>query len=862
MTTNNSNTPTAKYLKDYQSPDYLIPFVELVFNLEDNQTLVKSKLTVERQNESATHIELDSGVKSVNSVIVDGRLLDKKDYKITDDKLLVPIDAVSVCLEIESVVDPANNTSLEGLYKSSGVYCTQCEAEGFRKITPFLDRPDVLSVYTVTIFAEKAEFPYLLSNGNDVDSGVFEEGDVECHWVKWHDPHPKPCYLFALVAGDFDCLTDEFRTVGGREVKLELFVDKGNLHLSQHAMDSLKKSMKWDEDKYGLEYDLDKYMIVAVDFFNMGAMENKGLNVFNSKYVLADEATATDNDYHGVEAVIAHEYFHNWTGNRVTCRDWFQLSMKEGLTVFRDQQFSADMGSEVLERIKHANVIRTMQFAEDAGPMAHPIRPQKVIEMNNFYTVTVYDKGAEVIRMMNSLLGESKFRAGMDLYFERHDGQAVTCDDFVNAMADASGQDLTLFKNWYQQAGTPVVAVESSWNNDLMRIKLSQSIPTRESIDNVLTLMIPVKYELLSKTDGKSLQRGTLILEQNEQEFELACAEDAHLVLFENFSAPVKVNREIDLEDTLFMASHASDPFCRWDLLQSAWVDVIKQAKEQPQLVTKLVSILARILVDDKLSSAVKAELLCQPSFEMVAQTYQQVDVEQILENKNAVATQFASEQESALRDLLASLSDIDNGYQTEKVAKRKLRSVLLSYLGNVVSEENQSYLEGFIGSSKNMTESMGILDALRTNYTRTLQNAVEKLEQDFSGSVLVLDKIFSLIGRIPSSEVYELMSHWSKHESFTIKNPNRVRALYGAFISANPKQFHDASGKGYEFLTDLLIQLDEVNPQVAARMITPLLSWKRFDANRQSLMQKGLQRLAERKLSKDLFEKVSSALA
>ena len=862
MTANEPVLPTAKFLKDYTKPEYLIPTVELFFNLDDHQTLVRSKLSIDRVSPSSRELVLNAAVNKINWIRVNGKELSSHDYLYEKEILSFELDQEHAVVEIESVIDPANNTSLEGLYKSAGAFCTQCEAEGFRKITPFLDRPDVLSVYTVTIYADQAQYPYLLSNGNDIERGEFQEGDDKVSWVKWHDPHPKPCYLFALVAGDFDCLYDEFNTRSGRSVSLELYVDKGNLHLSQHAMDSLKKSMQWDEKRYSLEYDLDKYMIVAVDSFNMGAMENKGLNVFNSKYVLADNATATDDDYHGVEAVIAHEYFHNWTGNRVTCRDWFQLSLKEGLTVFRDQQFSADMGSEVLERIKHANIIRTMQFAEDAGPMAHPIRPQKVIEMNNFYTVTVYDKGAEVIRMLHSLLGEQGFCAGMALYFERHDGQAVTCDDFVAAMADANKLDLTQFKNWYQQAGTPVVTVKEQLLNGQMQVEVGQSIPTRPDDERVLPLQIPIKYELLAKADGRSLIRGTWSFSEQRQKFVVPCAEPAHLVLFENFSAPVKVERELSLEDRIFMATHASDPFCRWDLVQSIWLDVIQSDQNQEAGIHRLSQLLADILEEDGLDMAVKAELMAKPQFDALAQGYQQVNVEQILQSKTKIEAYFVSNCRNMIETGLAELEKIDNGYTPELVARRRLKQVLLSYLAVQQDQKTEAFLSRCFDHSPNMTEKVATLHAMRAQSIDMLNSALQSLEQEFSGNVLVLDKILSAVARVADDSVYDLMHQWSQHSDFTITNPNRVRALYGAFAMANPEQFHHASGRGYEFLTDFLIKFDKINPQVAARMVTPLLAWRRYDAHRQALMQSQLRRLSQQELSKDLFEKVSSALA
>lgn len=854
-----SSQPQAKYLKDYQAPEFLIPTIHLYFNLDDHNTLVRSNMSVVRQNRESTAIVLNSQVKEVCEVKIDGQAISPEQYQIANELLTIAVDKDEFCLEIESVVDPKNNTELEGLYKSSGVFCTQCEAEGFRKITPFIDRPDVLSVYTVTIFADKSEYPYLLSNGNDVERGESEEDGSAIHWVKWHDPHPKPCYLFALVAGDFDLLQDKYTTSSGKDVELQLFVDKGNKHLGVHAMTSLIKSMAWDEQTYGLEYDLDKYMIVAVDFFNMGAMENKGLNVFNSKYVLADENTATDADFHGVEAVIAHEYFHNWTGNRVTCRDWFQLSLKEGLTVFRDQQFSADMGTEVIERIKHASIMRSHQFAEDAGPMSHPIRPEKVIEMNNFYTVTVYDKGAEVIRMMHSLLGKDGFRKGMDLYFNRHDGQAVTCDDFVSAMADANNYNLELFKNWYSQAGTPVVAVEKQYEANTLTVKVSQSIPTHQKSGSVKPLLIPIKYELLDKTSGESLQRGTWVLEQTEQTFLLGVAVEPELVLFENFCAPVKVDYDLSLDSRLFIVKNASDPFCRWDQMQQVWLQLIKQSSPDVSLISNLV---ADIITDKSLSDDIAAELLAIPSFESIAQFYDIIDATQIIEHQQIIIEHIAKANHQLLRARLNELTSIENGYEISKVAQRRLKQVVLSYLAHIEENETLSLINESFTRATNMTEKAMCLQAAKVADIELTEKIALQLTQEFNDNVLVFDKALNAIGQVSDDSVYELMAKWSLKDKFDRANPNRMRALYGAFVAGNPKQFHHQSGKGYEFLTDLLIELDNINPQIAARMVSPLLAFKRFAAPRNELMRNCLQRLSNQKLSNDLFEKVSSALS
>lgn len=859
MTELNSSQPQAKYLSDYKTSDFLIPTVNLSFNLDDNSTLVKATYQMTRQNPNATQLVLDSQVKDVVEISIDGEILPQNSWRIEHHNLFIDVPQNDFELTIVSMADPANNKALEGLYKSSGVYCTQCEAEGFRKISPFLDRPDVLSVYTVTIFADKKSYPFLLSNGNNIASGELEEDGELVHWITWHDPHPKPCYLFALVAGDFDLLTDKFTTRTGKEVTLEIFVDKGNLDQAGHAMASLKKSMAWDETTYGLEYDLDTYMIVAVDFFNMGAMENKGLNIFNSKYVLANQLTATDADYHGVEAVIAHEYFHNWTGNRVTCRDWFQLSLKEGLTVFRDQQFSADMGSEVLERIKHASIMRTHQFAEDAGPMAHSIRPNKVIEMNNFYTVTVYDKGAEVIRMLHSLLTATGFRKGMDLYFKRHDGQAVTCDDFIAAMADANNTDLSLFKNWYSQAGTPKVKIETKMSGPELQVSISQAIPSRPASETILPLMIPIRFELLSQKTGASIKRGTWTLTQTQSDFSELVSEPVELVLFENFSAPVAIEYPQTNEQLLFIARYAADPFCRWDAIQRVWANEVQSGCTSSNALNGFA---LGIIQDDTLDNAIKAELLNIPSFDSVSQHYDIIDVEQIVSGLENISSSIAKFIEAELFKNLSSLQSIATEYEPSNVAKRRLKQILLGYIARLNSSNSTSYIEQAFNDAKNMTEKMNALEAARVRDLELLQRLLDKMDEMYQGNTLVLDKLLSLIGRVDSEQVFELMAKWSQHSGFDEKNPNRIRALYGAFIMGNQKNYHDASGRGYQFLVDLLLKIDQFNPQVASRMIVPLMSFARYDEKRSELMTQSLQKLSDNSISADLFEKVTAALS
>ena len=611
---------TPRYLADYREANFSIATVELTFALDEYKTRVTNRMKLSRVADDNQPLVLDGEHLTLVSVLIDDQALNAEQYQVSDSSLTIAIDRKEFTLEIITEINPVENTALEGLFKSGDAYCTQCEAEGFRRISYYLDRPDVMAIFTTKIIADKVQFPYLLSNGNKIAEGDLADGQ---HFVQWHDPFPKPCYLFALVAGDFDVLSDHYRTGSGRDVALEIFVDKGNIHKAHHAMASLKHSMVWDEKTFGLEYDLDIYMIVAVDFFNMGAMENKGLNVFNSKFVLADEKCATDVDYFNVEAVIAHEYFHNWTGNRVTCRDWFQLSLKEGLTVFRDQQFSADMHSAAVTRIQNVRVLRSMQFAEDAGPMAHPIRPEKVIEMNNFYTLTVYEKGAEVIRMIHTILGAEKFRKGIDLYFARFDGMAVTCDDFINAMTDASATDLSQFKRWYQQAGTPQLRVSEHFD----AVSCEYQLTLEQNNGNNPALHIPVGIELISGL-GQSNQSQLLQLTEQKQTWTF---QDYHqkpvLALLTGFSAPVRTQFLQSDQELQLLMTCATDEFCRWDAGQKLLTTYIVQAMQQPtlNLPDNLYQAFKDLLTAD-MSAAFKAEQLTLPSFSELADNIEEVD--------------------------------------------------------------------------------------------------------------------------------------------------------------------------------------------------------------------------------------------
>ena len=859
-----TSKPQAQYLKDYQAPQFSIQHIDLRFELAPLKTSVQSTMTINRTDESNADLALDGVDLTLISLMVDDKAYD--DYTLEDEKLIIHNLPESFILKIENHIDPQTNTSLEGLYLSGGAYCTQCEAEGFRKITYYLDRPDVLASFDVTIIADK-KYTHLLSNGNQIESGNLDDGR---HFVKWQDPFKKPSYLFALVAGDFDVLRDHYTTQSGRKVELALFVDKGNLSKTPHAMTSLKKSMQWDEERFNLEYDLDIYMIVAVDFFNMGAMENKGLNIFNSKCVLANQETATDKDYHTIESIVGHEYFHNWTGNRVTCRDWFQLSLKEGLTVFRDQEFSSDLGSRALNRIDAVKVMRTHQFSEDAGPMAHPIRPEKVIEMNNFYTVTVYDKGAEVIRMMHTLLGEEKFQQGMALYFERHDGQAVTCDDFVAAMSDASGIDLTQFKRWYSQAGTPKLNVEQAYDeqNQTFTLSIEQFAPDNQP--NNALLHIPFAIELLD-SEGQSLplvidnqpQDSVLNVTEKTQQFVFEGIKQRPVaVLLEDFSAPCIVNQNTSAADLLHIMRFARSDFSRWDAQQRLFTNEMKAAIASGEacLSDDILSAL-KLLVDNREGDlALIAELLKLPSYDTLAAEYAVIPVDDIIAVQNAFESQIANFLTESLVNCYNALED-DGSTSATAVAVRALKQLCLHYL----AKTNHSDVNGLIeesAHSNNMTNALAALSAVVKANHSLCDTLLTEFDAKWRHDVLVMDKWFALQAMKDSATSISDIKALYDHPSFDFGNPNRVRALVGSFSHFNITQFHRADGEGYKLLGDLLVKLNDINPQNASRMLTPFMSWKRYDENRSAAMKAQLQRLADLDgLSDDLFEKVEKAL-
>ncbi|MGL6003945.1 aminopeptidase N [Aeromonas sobria] len=871
--TDHSQAMTAKYRQDYQAPLYWIDTLDLDFQLQEPLTQVTAITRIRRNGEHNAPLVLDGEQLTLKSVAIDGIPCDH--YEQGESSLTLFNLPAECVLTIVTLLDPAANTALEGLYKSGDAYCTQCEAEGFRRITYYLDRPDILARYSTRITADKAQFPFLLSNGNKVDSGELDGGR---HFVQWQDPFPKPSYLFALVAGDFDVERSHYTTKSGRRVALEIFVDKGNLDRAGFAMESLINSMRWDEQRFGLEYDLDIYMIVAVDFFNMGAMENKGLNIFNSKFVLANPATATDSDYHGIERVIGHEYFHNWTGNRVTCRDWFQLSLKEGLTVFRDQEFSSDLGSRGVNRINNVRTVRGPQFAEDAGPMAHPIRPDVVIEMNNFYTLTVYEKGSEVIRMMHTLLGEDAFQAGMRLYFERHDGSAATCDDFVQAMEDASGVDLGRFRRWYSQSGTPELTVTDEYDaaSGIYRLHVSQHTPPTQDQPQKLPLHIPLDIELYDQQgavialqyQGKAIGNVLDVLEA-EQTFEFDQVPVKPVPsLLRDFSAPVKLHYDYSDEALAFLMRFARNEFARWDaaqmLINKAVIEGVARVQhgQGVELSQTLLAAFVAILDDSELDLALKAELLALPGEATLAELFEVADIDAIHQVRDAIHIRLAEAFGARLAATYQSLRL--SGYQVvhADMAKRALKGVVLGYLAALDSEHADALVREQYATADNMTDTLTALQVANGYLLPCRAALLADFEGKWAKDGLVLDNWLRLIGSKPAADVLGEVKQAMSHPTFSIRNPNRLRALIGSFAMSNQVQFHAVDGSGYRFLTDLLIELNEVNPQVASRLITPLIQFKRLDEARKALIRAELTRLANLEgLARDLFEKVSKAL-
>jgi aminopeptidase N len=849
------------YLKNYSAPTHSIESVMLTFHLHEDYALVTNTMEIKRFGEN-TNLLLHGDELELLSLKVDGKEHDE--YVITDGKLDMVVDKASFALEIKTRIMPQNNTQLSGLYRSHTMFCTQCEAEGFRRITYFMDRPDVMTTYTTKIVANKSKYPTLLSNGNLIESGDLDD---DRHFATWHDPFKKPSYLFALVAGNLVNIQDDYTTMSGRNVDLHIYVEYGNEDKCAHAMISLKKSMAWDERVYGREYDLDIFMIVAVSDFNMGAMENKGLNIFNSKYILASPDSATDQDYAGIEGVVAHEYFHNWTGNRVTCRDWFQLSLKEGLTVFRDQEFSRDMNSRDVNRIQDVRILRNHQFPEDASPMAHPVRPDSYIEINNFYTSTVYNKGAEVIRMQHTLLGKDGFRKGMDLYFERYDGQAVTIDDFVAAMEDANGVDFSQLKYWYCQAGTPQVDVKIEYSDQILSIDLSQTCPKTPERDDKNPFLIPITIAVFD-WDGNKLDIGTELLKltKHRQTFEFKGLLNEPVVsLIRGFSAPIKLNINYTDEQLQLLMKHETDGFARWEAGQrfamSRLLELIKdyQTGTLLNLPDNLSLIYSHILDDTSMDDSLKAEVLMLPGFEDIANSVDIVDVEAIDAAREFYANFIGERLYKQLQEMFKSLNvDNDTSMDAKSYARRKLKNVCMYYMMKGNSENTIPLVKQHYDSACNMTDEIAYLGMLVHHDSSHTTNALEVFYSKWQHDELVLDKWFSVqaMSRLPAAldNVNSLMNN----EKFSLKNPNKVRALIGTFC-ANALNFH--CDEGYRFLTDIIIALDTLNPQIAARLFTPLTRWRRYDISRQDAMKKQLERLMTQKLSVDLYEMVSKSI-
>lgn len=883
-TTSAPATPQVHYRRDYTPTPFLIETIDLEFFLEDEDTLVRATLSVRRNPDSkatGADLVLDGEELTHVGVKLDGEALESDRYSVDETSLTILSPPAEFQLQTEVRINPRGNTALSGLYKTGANYCTQCEAEGFRRITWYLDRPDVMAKFTTYIEGDKAANPVMLSNGNCIGKGELDGGR---HWARWEDPFKKPSYLFALVAGQLSCHADSFKTMSGRDVKLEIYVEPQNIEKCAHAMDSLKKSMKWDEETFGLEYDLDQFMIVAVDDFNMGAMENKGLNVFNSSCVLANPATATDANYLSIEAVVAHEYFHNWTGNRVTCRDWFQLTLKEGLTVFRDQQFSSDMNSAAVERIGNVRGLRGRQFSEDAGPMAHPIRPESYIEMNNFYTSTVYEKGSEVIRMYHTLLGAEGFRKGMDLYFERHDGQAVTCDDFRAAMSDANGVDLEQFERWYLQGGTPRLKVTSKYDPaaKTFALTLAQSCPATPDMRDKEPFYVPVAVGLIDpdgkpvalQLEGESEAGETtcvLVLDQAEQTFTFVGLDQEPVAsVLRDFSAPMIVEYDRPASDYAFLMANDEDPFNRWDAGQQYATDLLLEgiakhrAGESWELPAAFVEALEKTLDDPRLDRSLKTMALTLPGEEWLAERMEVADPVAV----HAVRTRARQQIARALRSKFQSAYE-DNQtpgayeFNVEDVGKRSLANASLSYIASLEDADSIELCVERYRSANNMTDSIAALYCLANIEGKEREDALSSFYEKWKHEPLVLNKWFTVQATCDIPDVTARVEALLQHPDFTMKNPNRARSLIGAFAAGNPAAFHAEDGSGYRFVAQRVIEMDSINPQIASRLVDPLLRWRRVDESRQEMLKTELRKISETPgLSKDVFEKVSKALA
>ena len=870
-------------LQDYRPPDWLVETVDLDVSLHPTATRVRASLQL-KPNASGgapAAVVLDGDGLNLVSVAIDGVPLPPEHYVATPDSLTISqAPPRAFRLDIETRIDPSANTQLSGLYRSGGTYCTQCEAEGFRRITYFPDRPDVMAVYTTRIEADKAEAPVLLVNGNLVEQGDLPGGR---HFAVWKDPFRKPSYLFALVGGTLACVEDRFRTKSGREVTLRIYVEPGKEDRCGYAMDALKRAMRWDEEAFGREYDLDIFMVVAVSDFNMGAMENKGLNIFNDRYVLASPETATDGDYAAIEAIIAHEYFHNWTGNRITCRDWFQLSLKEGLTVFRDQEFTADQRSRPVKRISDVRALRAHQFVEDAGPLAHPVRPETYREINNFYTGTVYEKGAEVVRMMKVLLGAENFRQGMDLYFSRHDGQAATVEQFIRCFADVSDLDMPLFMRWYSQAGTPEVTANGHWDaaSRTYRLDVTQTVPPTPGQPVKQPMLIPLALGLvgadgrdlpLKLSDGRAVERGVLNLTKPTESFVFAGIGERPIAsLNRGFSAPIKLTANISAEELDFLAAQDNDPFNRWQAVQTLATRILldhvaaQRSGAAPVSADGLLGALTAILADERLEPAFVAQVLILPGEADIAREIgHDIDPDAIFKARKQLRAAIGQRLAAKLSDTHRRMSD-SGPYRpdAQSAGKRSLKNVCLDLLAADGNEKEIERAARQYDAADNMTDRMAALATLSWHDVTQRETAIDDFYRRYSADPLIVDKWFALQAGIPEPQTLDRVRSLIAHPAFSLANPNRVRALVGTFAQANATQFNRADGQGYAFVAEKVLALDERNPQVAARLLAAFKSWRALESSRRAHAEAALRRIAAAaNLSRDVSDIVQRALA
>lgn len=859
------------YLKDYQPPAFLLSGCELEFDLDPQETCVTAHYQVDANGDSRV-LKLDGEGLELVFVKIDGRPLESSEYRLETGSLTLSDVPDSFILSIQTRINPAANTTLEGLYQSGDMLCTQCEAQGFRRIVYSLDRPDVLTAYTVTIRADKTRYPVLLSNGNLIELGE----DGEMHYAIWQDPFPKPTYLFALVAGNLVSHSDTFTTRSGKQVDLHILTRPDDSGKTAHAMASLKRSMRWDEQAFDREYDLEVYHIVAVSDFNMGAMENKSLNIFNTKYVLARPEIASDQDYHNIEGVIAHEYFHNWSGNRVTCRDWFQLSLKEGFTVFRDQQFSGDMSSAAVQRIHNVNLLRNVQFKEDAGPMAHPVRPESYEEINNFYTVTVYEKGAEVVRMLHTLLGEATFRKACNRYFEKFDGQAVTTDDFVTTMEEVSGLDLDQFRRWYFQAGTPEVKLESRYDPASKRLSLDmqQRTPDTPKQKDKKPFLIPLRIALFGQDGnrlsfeylGEPLEETVLQLNENQQRIELDGVSEAPVIsVLRGFSAPIKLDLEQDEASLIFLAQHDDDAFNRWDAMQRlSMLQIRGIMTDKPNYPSAdYLELYDHILLDDHSDPALLAQLLSLPAESYISQEMEVIDPDLVHRTREELIRRIADANRAALHERYMREHTLSSGAWTQaETGYRALRDACLSILMRIANDGAYTHATRQYEQAACMTDTIAALGCLSRSGYPQKQVYLDDFYRQWHAEDLLVNKWFSLQSQQVDEKALENIIHLSKHPAFDEKNPNKVYALIGGLLHGNAVVFHATDGSGYAFAREWVLRLDDINPQVAARMVGCFNQWRRYDDNRQQLMKAQMQIIAKHEgLSDNVSEIIHKAL-